>query len=98
MRADETDMKAFCRRLWKGEQGQDLIEYMLLLAFVVMACAGVFFNAGGSSESDLDQVGVRAQQRCWKLIRGRCGHSPTPSFGVTRVLNSKDLWQPNKSK
>jgi Flp pilus assembly pilin Flp len=48
MPADESDMKAFCQRFWNGEQGQDLVEYMLLLAFVVMACAGVFFNAGGS--------------------------------------------------
>ena len=48
MRADEGDMKAFCQHFWNGEQGQDLVEYMLLLAFVVMACAGIFFNAGGS--------------------------------------------------
>ena len=46
--ADEHDMKAFCRRFWRCEQGQDLIEYMLLLAFVVMAAAGVFLDAGGS--------------------------------------------------
>ncbi len=43
-----TFMTACCRRFWKCEQGQDLIEYMLLLAFVVLAAAGVFIDAGGS--------------------------------------------------
>ncbi len=32
----------------KGEQGQDLIEYTLLLAFVMMASAAMYINAGGS--------------------------------------------------
>jgi Flp pilus assembly pilin Flp len=41
-------MMVFCRRFWNGEQGQDLVEYMLLLAFVVMAAASVFLDAGGS--------------------------------------------------
>jgi Flp pilus assembly pilin Flp len=30
------------------EQGQDLIEYTLLLAFVALASAALFVNAGGS--------------------------------------------------
>jgi Flp pilus assembly pilin Flp len=42
-------MKAACQRFWNAEEGQDLVEYILLLAFVVMAAAGVFFNAGGST-------------------------------------------------
>jgi Flp pilus assembly pilin Flp len=32
----------------RDEQGQDLIEYTLLLAFVVLASAALFINAGGS--------------------------------------------------
>ena len=32
----------------KGEQGQDLVEYTLLLAFVMMASAALYINAGGS--------------------------------------------------
>jgi Flp pilus assembly pilin Flp len=32
----------------KGEQGQDLVEYTLLLAFVMMASAAMYINAGGS--------------------------------------------------
>ena len=34
--------------LLKDEQGQDLIEYTLLLAFVMMASAAMYINAGGS--------------------------------------------------
>ncbi|MGB9455816.1 MAG: hypothetical protein WCB12_07230 [Bryobacteraceae bacterium] len=34
--------------LWKADQGQDLIEYTLLLAFVALASAALFITAGGS--------------------------------------------------
>ena len=33
---------------WKDEQGQDLIEYTLLMAFVALASAALFLGAGGS--------------------------------------------------
>jgi Flp pilus assembly pilin Flp len=33
------------------EQGQDLIEYTLLLAFVALASAALFMNAGGSIQN-----------------------------------------------
>ncbi len=36
--------KTLCEFL-KDEQGQDLIEYTLLLAFVCLASAGLFVNA-----------------------------------------------------
>lgn len=32
----------------REESGQDLIEYTLLLAFVALASAALFINAGGS--------------------------------------------------
>jgi len=38
----------FLRNFWKDEQGQDLIEYTLLLAFVALASAALFIGAGGS--------------------------------------------------
>ncbi|HTS28503.1 MAG TPA: hypothetical protein VMH81_21665 [Bryobacteraceae bacterium] len=38
----------FLRELWQQEQGQDLIEYTLLLAFVALASAALFIGAGGS--------------------------------------------------
>jgi Flp pilus assembly pilin Flp len=36
------------RNFWKDEQGQDLIEYTLLMAFVALASAALFLGAGGS--------------------------------------------------
>ena len=39
------------KQLFKDEQGQDLIEYTLLLAFVALASAALFINAGGSISS-----------------------------------------------
>ena len=36
------------RNLWNDDQGQDLIEYTLLLAFVALASAALFIGAGGS--------------------------------------------------
>lgn len=41
-------MKNFIANFVKDEQGQDLIEYTLLLAFVALASAAVFLGAGGS--------------------------------------------------
>jgi Flp pilus assembly pilin Flp len=41
-------MKTFCARLWREEQGQDLIEYTLMLAFVALASAALFSTAGNS--------------------------------------------------
>jgi len=38
----------FLRNFWKDEQGQDLIEYTLLMAFVALASAALFLGAGGS--------------------------------------------------
>ena len=36
------------RNLWNDEQGQDLIEYTLLMAFVALASAALFLGAGTS--------------------------------------------------
>ena len=44
-------MKNFLRNFFQAEQGQDLIEYTLLLAFVVLASAALFISAGGSIKS-----------------------------------------------
>jgi len=41
-------MTTFFRNLWNEEQGQDMIEYTLLLAFVALASAALFIGAGGS--------------------------------------------------
>jgi Flp pilus assembly pilin Flp len=34
--------------LWNDDQGQDLIEYTLLMAFVALASAAIFLGAGGN--------------------------------------------------
>ena len=36
------------RNFWNDEQGQDLIEYTLLMAFVALASAALFIGAGGN--------------------------------------------------
>jgi Flp pilus assembly pilin Flp len=38
----------YLRKFWQDEQGQDLIEYTLLMAFVALASASLFIGAGGS--------------------------------------------------
>jgi Flp pilus assembly pilin Flp len=41
-------MKTILHAFWNDEQGQDLIEYTLLMAFVALASAALFIGAGGS--------------------------------------------------
>jgi len=60
-------MFSFMNRLWQDEQGQDLIEYTLLMAFVALASAGLFISSGQSvsaiwsiSSGDLDTAAVAA--------------------------------------
>jgi len=38
----------FVKNFLREEQGQDLVEYTLLLAFVALASAALFIGAGGS--------------------------------------------------
>ena len=44
-------MKNFITNFWRNESGQDLIEYTLLMAFIALASAAIFINAGGSISS-----------------------------------------------
>lgn len=39
------------QRFLRDEQGQDLIEYTLLVAFIALASASIFVSAGGSISS-----------------------------------------------
>jgi Flp pilus assembly pilin Flp len=41
-------MKNLMVRFVRDEQGQDLVEYTLLLAFVALASAALFIGAGGN--------------------------------------------------
>lgn len=38
----------FLKNFWQEDQGQDLIEYTLLMAFVALASAALFIGAGNS--------------------------------------------------
>lgn len=57
----------FMREFFANEQGQDLIEYTLLMAFVALASAGLFLGAGGSvkgiwvtTNNQLAQANIKA--------------------------------------
>jgi Flp pilus assembly pilin Flp len=59
-------MNSMCY-FWCDEQGQDLIEYTLLMAFVAIAVVGLFAGAGGSvkgvwavTNNELTQANIRA--------------------------------------
>ena len=41
-------MKKILWNFLKDEQGQDLIEYTLLMAFIALASAAIFIGAGSS--------------------------------------------------
>jgi len=41
-------MKKIMKRLWKEEEGQDLIEYALLVALIALTAAAVFPTIGAS--------------------------------------------------
>ena len=41
-------MNQLLKTFFADEQGQDLIEYTLLMAFVALASAALFIGAGGS--------------------------------------------------
>jgi Flp pilus assembly pilin Flp len=57
------------KQFLKDEQGQDLIEYTLLLAFVALASAALFINAGGS-------IGT-----IWNITNSRLGNAATAANG-----------------
>ena len=41
-------MISILNSLWRAEDGQDLIEYTLLMAFVALASAALFISSGAS--------------------------------------------------
>jgi Flp pilus assembly pilin Flp len=44
-------MTNFLLNLWMDDQGQDLIEYTLLIAFVALGSAALFLSSGTSVSS-----------------------------------------------
>ena len=57
------------KQFLKDDQGQDLIEYTLLLAFVALASAALFINAGGSIAT------------IWNITNSRLGNAATAANG-----------------
>jgi Flp pilus assembly pilin Flp len=55
-------MKDALLRFVRDEQGQDLVEYTLLLAFVCLASAALFIAAGGSISGIWTQANTRLTQ------------------------------------
>jgi Flp pilus assembly pilin Flp len=55
-------MKNLCVRLFREEQGQDLIEYTLLLAFVCLAAAALFIPTGRTIASIFSITSVSLSQ------------------------------------
>ena len=41
----------FLRSVWNDEQGKDLIEYTLLMAFIALAAAALYLGSGGKFNS-----------------------------------------------
>jgi len=52
------------RRFLKDGDGQDLVEYTLMMAFVCLASAGLFVSAGGSVKGVWSQVPVALTGSC----------------------------------
>jgi Flp pilus assembly pilin Flp len=57
------------KQFFRDDQGQDLIEYTLLLAFVALASAALFINAGGSIAN------------IWSITSSRLSNAATAANG-----------------
>ena len=82
---------SFLRNLLKDEQGQDLIEYTLLMAFVALASAALFIGAGGSikgiwsvTNSQLAAASNSASllKRAAKSVNKRTGRRRVPTAAL----------------
>ncbi len=62
----------FLRNLWNEEQGQDLIEYTLLMAFIALASAALFLGTGKSLSGIWSKTNT--------AMAGANAAAPTPSF------------------
>ena len=55
-------MTMLLRNLWNDDQGQDLIEYTLLMAFVALASAALFISSGTSVSKIWSTTNVQLSQ------------------------------------
>jgi hypothetical protein len=73
-------MTTLLRNLWNDDQGQDLIEYTLLMAFVALASAALFISSGKQRQQDLehDQQSVERRGRFRRQLEVTAPGAPLP--------------------
>ena len=84
-------MKKYLRNLIQVEQGQDLIEYTLLLAFVVLASAALFISAGGSIKGIWAQSNVILTQANTAATGGATSKKTRPTSAARIPSSSRRL-------
>ncbi len=63
-------MKEAMMRFWREDDGQDLIEYSLLLAFVALFSAALFIQVGQSVSTIWVQGNARAASAASAAVAG----------------------------
>ena len=63
-------MKNLVKSFLRDEQGQDLVEYSLLLAFVCLASAALFVNAGTGINTIWTQGNILVSQAASAATKG----------------------------
>ena len=54
-------MASFSQRLWKDEQGQDIAEYAVMLAVILVIVVGTIRLIGGNANNVFSSVGSAIQ-------------------------------------
>ena len=72
-------MRRWIRVFRREDEAQDLIEYTLLLGFVVLAVIGFFMGAGGSAQGIWTVAGSRMDQAATVAAAGTT--TPSPDHG-----------------
>lgn len=54
-------MREFIRTLWKGDEGQDIAEYAVMLAVILVLVVGTVQLIGSNSNSVFSQVASAIQ-------------------------------------
>ena len=49
-------MVQFCRKLWSGEEGQDIAEYAVMLAVILVLVIGTVRLIGSNANNAFSQV------------------------------------------
>jgi Flp pilus assembly pilin Flp len=64
--------------LWQEEEGQDLVEYSLLLAFIALAAIALLSAAGGSVKSIWTSINTILASAASSNPRASCTREPEP--------------------